>query len=357
MYHSTDVLNTRPANRGTRILVAISGGVDSSVAALILKSKGFHVIGVTLKIWEDFPSTDAKAVADWLDIAYHVVDVTRLFRSEIVDYFVTEYSEGRTPNPCVRCNAEIKFRCLLALKAEFGAEYIATGHYARVSFDHGKDRFLLRKGKDATKDQSYVLHRLNQYDLSSTLFPLGDLTKEQVREAAFKAGIPVADKDESQEICFLAGTDYREFVSAYNGQVIKPGPILDTEGHVIGKHKGLPFYTVGQRKGIGISGSKRLYVIRIDAFENAIIVGEEKDLFSERLEARDVNWIAFSAPPHRMRLGIKIRYNAKEVPGLVLPKSQDMAEVIFDTPQRAVTPGQSVVLYDKDVVVGGGIIV
>ena len=216
---------------------------------------------------------------------------------------------------------------------------------------------MLRKGRDATKDQSYVLHRLTQHDLSSTLFPLGDLTKEQVREAASKAGIPVADKSESQEICFLAGTDYRDFLSRYEDQVIEPGPILDTTGRLIGKHRGLPFYTVGQRKGLGIPGGKRLYVTKIDVSRNAVIVGEEEDLLSEGLEARDVNWIAFSAPLDRMHLGIKIRYNAKEVPGLVLPKSQDMAEVTFDTPQRAVTPGQSAVFYDNDVVVGGGIIV
>jgi tRNA-specific 2-thiouridylase len=331
--------------------------VDSSVAALILKSKGFHVIGVTLKIWEGFPSRDAKAVADSLDIPHHVFDVTEPFRSEIVKYFACEYFQGRTPNPCILCNAEIKFRYLLALKAELGAEYVATGHYARISFDSRKGRFLLRKGRDATKDQSYVLHRLTQHDLSSILFPLGDLTKEQVRAAASKAYIPVADKSESQEICFLAGTDYRDFLSGYENQRIEPGPILDTAGRLVGKHKGLPFYTVGQRKGIGIPGSKRLYVTKIDVSRNAIIVGEEEDLLSEGLEARDVNWIALSAPPHRMRLGIKIRYNAKEVPGLVLPKSQDMAEVVFDTPQRAVTPGQSVVFYDNDVVVGGGIIV
>lgn len=342
---------------GTRVLVAISGGVDSSVAALILKSKGFHVIGVTLKMWEGFPSRDAKAVADSLGIPHHVFDVTEPFRREIQEYFVDEYFQGRTPNPCVLCNAKIKFRCLLALKTELEAEYVATGHYARISFDSSRGRFLLRKGRDATKDQSYVLHRLTQHDLSSILYPLGDLTKEQVRAAASKADIPVADKSESQEICFLQGTDYRDFLNRYEDQMIEPGPILDTSGHLVGKHKGLPFYTVGQRKGIGIPGNKRLYVTRIDVSQNAIIVGEEEDLLSTGLQARDVNWIAFSAPPQRMHLGIKIRYNAKEVPGLVLPKSQDMAEVVFETPQRAVTPGQSVVFYDNDIVVGGGIIV
>jgi tRNA-specific 2-thiouridylase len=357
MYDSMNVPDTTPISPGARILVAISGGVDSSVAALILKSKGFHVIGVTLKIWEGFLSEDAKAVADSLDIPHQVFDVSERFRNEIVEYFVSEYSKGRTPNPCVLCNAEIKFRYLLALKAELGAEYIATGHYARISFDSHKNRFQLRKGRDATKDQSYVLYRLTQHHLSSTLFPLGDLTKEQVRQDASKANIPVADMRESQEICFLEGTDYRDFLSRYENQVIEPGPIFDTAGRLVGKHKGLPFYTVGQRKGIGIPVRKRLYVTKIDVSRNAIIVGEGEDLLSERLEARDVNWIAFSDPPQEMRLGIKIRYNAKEAPGLVLPKSQDMAEVVFDTPQRAVTPGQSVVFYDNDVVVGGGIIV
>ena len=357
MHDSVNGPDVRHMSPGTRILVAISGGVDSSVAALILRSEGFQVIGVTLKIWEAFPSKDAKAVADSLSIPHHMVDVTEPFQNEIVEYFVNEYRQGRTPNPCVLCNAKIKFRYLIALKAELGAEYVATGHYARVSFESSKGRFLLRKGRDATKDQSYVLHRLTQHDLSSILFPLGNLTKEQVRDAASGAGIPVADKSESQEICFLAGTDYRDFLSGYENQVIEPGPILDAAGCLIGKHKGLPFYTVGQRKGIGIPGSKRLYVTKIDASRNAIIVGEEADLLSDGLEAGDVNWIAYSTPPHRMRLGIKIRYNAKEVPGLVLPKSQDMAEVVFDTPQRAVTPGQSVVFYDNDIVVGGGIIV
>jgi tRNA-specific 2-thiouridylase len=352
-----DLPDMRCISPKTPILVAISGGVDSSVTALLLKSKGFHVIGVTLKTWEGFSSKDARAVADSLDIPYHIFDVSDRFQSEIVSYLVDEYVRGRTPNPCVRCNAEIKFRYLLDARHEVGAEYVATGHYARISIDPATGRFLLKKGKDDTKDQSYVLYRLTQHDLSSILFPLGDLTKDQVREAASKADIPVAGKSESQEICFLEGTDYREFLCSLPGFTIEPGPILDSDGRIVGEHRGLPFYTVGQRKGIGIPGSKRLYVTKIDASRNAIIVGKEEDLFSRELEACDVNWIANPDPPRKMHLGIKIRYNAKEAPGLVLPKSQDMAKVIFDRPQRAVAPGQSAVFYDNDVIIGGGIIV
>jgi tRNA-specific 2-thiouridylase len=357
MHHPTDLPEMRYINPGARILVAISGGVDSSVAALILKSQGFDVIGVTLGIWSGFPFKDAKDLADSLDIPHHMPDVTDHFEREIVRYFVDEYSQGRTPNPCVLCNAKIKFRYLLDMRHELGAEFVATGHYARISFDPGRDRFLLKKGKDATKDQSYVLYRLTQQDLSHILFPLGHLTKRQVREIALENNISAADKSESQEICFLSGTDYRDFLSTRLDLAFKPGPIMDISGRIIGEHRGLPFYTVGQRKGIGIPGSTRLYVTKIDKSENAIVVGEAEDLLSNGLEACDINWIAYHEPREKMRLGIKIRYNAKEVPGLVLPKSQDMAEVVFESPQRAVTPGQSVVFYDDDVVVGGGIIV
>ena len=357
MHHPMELPEMRHINPGTRILVAISGGFYSAVAALILKTQGFDVIGVTLGIWDEFPYQDAKNLADSLDIPHHILDVTDHFQREIVKYFVDEYSKGRTPNPCVRCNARIKFRYLLDMRHELGAEYVATGHYARISFDADEGRFLLKKGKDDTKDQSYVLYRLTQNDLSHILFPLGHLTKTQVRGIALQANIPAAKQSESQEICFLSGTDYRDFLTTYAPSVVKPGPIMDKRGCIIGEHRGLPFYTVGQRKGIGIPGSKRLYVTKIDASGNAIFVGEEDDLLSNRLQAGDINWIAFREPQEEMHLGIKIRYNAKEVPGLVLPKSKDMAEVVFESPQRAVTPGQSVVFYDNNVVVGGGIIV
>lgn len=349
-----DINRVRPE---TRILVALSGGVDSSVVASLLKAQGFHVIGVTLRIWKGFPSKDAKEVADSLGIPHHILDVTDHFQREVIGFFVDEYSKGRTPNPCIQCNARVKFRYLLDMRHELGAEYIATGHYARIASHPSSGRFLLKKGKDVAKDQSYVLYRLTQDDLSSTLFPLGDLTKDEVREIARRLSIPIADKDESQDICFLSGTDYRDFLSTHGNSLPERGPILDTGGRVIGEHKGLPFYTVGQRKGIEVRGTKRLYVTRIDKSRNAIIVGEDKELLSSRLETTDVNWISFHTPPQKMRLGIKIRYNAKDAPGLVLPKSKNMAEVIFDTPQRAVTPGQSAVFYDDDVVVGGGIIV
>ncbi|NLS45067.1 MAG: tRNA 2-thiouridine(34) synthase MnmA [Firmicutes bacterium] len=342
---------------GRRVIVAISGGVDSSVAAMILKSKGFHVTGVILKIWEGFSSRDAESVADFLDIPYHIIDVTDYFRNEIVNYFIDEYTNGRTPNPCVKCNSDIKFRYLLDIKRELKADYIATGHYARTSFDSVRDRFLLKKALDDTKDQSYVLHRLTQHTLSFSLFPLGDLSKNQVRRAASEANIPVADKSESQEICFLSGSSYRDFLRTRNNSMIRPGPILDTEGNIIGEHCGLPFYTIGQRKGLDLRGPEKLYVVKIDVVNNSIIVGEKKDLLSGTLKARGINWIAYRTPPPEIRLGIKIRYNAKEVPGLLIRKNQDMVDVLFDEPQRAVTPGQFVVFYEGDVVVGGGTIV
>jgi len=340
-----------------KIAVAMSGGVDSSVAAALLKEKGYDVIGVTMRLWLGSSSgerccsisniEDAENVAKQLGIPHHVLDLQEIFKRTIVDHFISEYERGRTPNPCVRCNRLIKFGALLKKIRELGADNIATGHYARIEKAGG--RYILKKGVDPKKDQSYFLYALSQKALSKTIFPVGDLTKQEVRKIAKKFKLKVADKEESQEICFVED-DFGKLMSA------KEGKIVDLEGKVLGMHKGYQLYTIGQRRGLGLSRKDPAYVMKIDAKTNTITVGDRGDVYGDDLIAGDLNWVSADKIDKPANVTAKIRYNSMESEAKILPLSKEKIKVTFSKPQFAITPGQSIVFYDGDVVVGGGII-
>lgn len=345
-----------------RIAVAMSGGVDSSVAAAILKQQGHEVMGITMEIWppsvdEDQrcsrAAKDARSVADKLGIPHYVVNVSQDFET-IIDYFCREYLEGKTPNPCVMCNRLIKFDALVKEALALGATHIATGHYARVSRHPLSGRFLLKKGCDPSKDQSYALWSLDQAQLGSVIFPLGAMAKRETRRVASSMGLQVARKAESQEICFVQG-NYADFIRRRFPEGIVPGPILDLDGRRLGTHKGTPLYTVGQRRGLGISASEPLYVVEVRAASNALVVGPSSALVAVGLRAVDVNFFPFPRLESRMDVSVRVRYNASEVSGQIEP-SEEGVLVTFSEPERAVTPGQSVVFYQEDLVIGGGII-
>ncbi len=350
----------------------MSGGVDSSVAAAILKEEGYQVIGVTMQIWpldkqaddaDKFGGCcgisaieDAKRVAFKLGIPHYVMNFRDVFRQRVIANFCQEYSRGRTPNPCIRCNQYIKFDALLERAKELGAQFVATGHHARVEKDKAKGRYLLKKGADHGKDQSYVLYPLTQEQLGHTLLPIGSLTKHRVREIASDLGLPVAAKPESQEICFIPDNNYPRFLEEYTAEAVRPGPILDNQGHALGEHRGILSYTIGQHKRLGISAGERLYVTAIDRHRNAIIVGTKQEVYSRGLIASELNWIAIDKLRQPMVMKAKVRYRHQEAEAEVAPLSEDQAYVKFTTPEPAITPGQAVVLYDGDIVIGGGII-
>lgn len=360
----------------TRVVVAMSGGVDSSVAAALLVEQGYDVVGITMKLWEYSDvggnvrreSTccsveamlDAAAVCKKLGIPHYVVDFQEEFRQWVIRNFIEEYLRGRTPNPCILCNTKIKWERLLQKAREIGAEYLATGHYARVEYDESSGRYLLKKGRDPQKDQSYALWGLTQESLKHTLFPLGNLTKNEVRNIARKMGLKTAEKGESQEICFVPDNDYRRMLreQAAEGKVqsIGPGPLVTIEGKRVGEHQGYPFYTIGQRRRLGVALGKPAYVVDIRPESNEVIIGSREDLLHKGLVARNVNWIAVERLTAPARLFVKIRYRDPGAFGEVVEVKPGEAKVLFETPQRAITPGQSVVFYDEDVVVGGGII-
>ena len=350
----------------------MSGGVDSSVTAALLKQDGYQVIGATMQIW---PSNDlaeeaynfdgccgfdavseAKSVAHTLGIPHYVMNFRSEFAQKVIGNFCREYSLGRTPNPCIRCNEHIKFDALLNRAKELGADFIATGHYTRIEYDQVNDRYLLRQGVDRGKDQSYVLYIMSQNQLKHTLMPLGVFTKEKVRQIARELGLSVADKAESQEICFIPDGNYSRFLKEYMPEVAKPGPILDREGNTLGEHRGILFYTIGQRKGLGISAEEPLYVVAIDRGRNAIVVGSKEDVYRDELIAVDINWIAEQSPKLPLELKAKIRYRHREADAVITPISKREAHVKFSKPQMAITPGQAIVFYHKDTVVGGGTI-
>ena len=352
------------------VVVAMSGGVDSSVAAALLKERGFNVIGVTLNIWPE-PSTaavesrhaaccsldsvgDARTVADKLGIPHYTLNMRDLFDRAVVRDFLREYRRGRTPNPCVRCNRFVKFEGLLAKARALGARFLATGHYARIGRS-SNGRFTLRKALDPSKDQSYALCFLTQEQLASTLFPLGDLTKTETREIASRLGLSTAQKPESQEICFVNGS-YGDFLMAKEPAIAVPGPIKNRDGQVLGTHQGIAFYTVGQRKGLGIAVGRPLYVTEIDPRENTVTVGEWDDLYARGLIAEDINWVSMDETKDAIRASVRIRYKASAVAATAQLQPDGSMRIDFDDPQRAVTPGQTVVLYKHDEVIAGGTI-
>jgi len=359
-----------------RVVVAMSGGVDSSVAAALLKNQGYEVIGITMCFNLPDSTTkrpsccgiqgieDARKVAHKLGIKHYVLNFNKILEEKVIKEFCVEYLKGRTPNPCVRCNQYIKFGALLKKALSLDAKYLVTGHYARIervtSQEPGVRSYLLKKAKDVKKDQSYFLYRLSQSQLKHILFPLGNYTKEEVRKIARDFVLPVADKLASQEICFLPDADYRRFLkaqigSAFGGKTdIKPGPVIDKENNILGQHKGVAFYTIGQREGLGIAKGYPLYVIKINPKDNSIVVGRKEDVYADEFLLRDKHFILPSLKK-KVALKVRIRYNHPEAPAKLTFLGEKI-RVKFKKPQFAVTPGQSAVFYDKDVVFGGGII-
>lgn len=350
-----------------RVVVAMSGGVDSSLTAALLLRQGYEVIGITMRLWNDPTLTganngagqainDAKKVADALGIEHHVIDYYDLFEQKVVAYFKKEYQRARTPNPCIVCNQELKFGALLTKAREIGADYLATGHYAQVVYDEAKDEYFLCKGKDLKKDQSYVLYNMTQDVLRQFLFPLGGMEKTETRKLAEELGLPVAHKKESQDICFIPDNDYKGFLARHCPNIFREGNIVDRNGNVLGKHNGLASYTIGQRKGLGLVASHPLYVIGMDQKTNTLFVGENSDLFTRDLIAENVSFTAKNPSTEQFAIEAKIRYAAQPATARITPMSGGRALVSFDEAQRAMTPGQSVVFYNGDIVLGGGII-
>lgn len=351
-----------------KVMIAMSGGVDSSVAAALLKEEGYEVIGGTMHIFPDYEEAtdredhccsysavrDAKRVAQKLNIPHFVFNLQEEFQSQVIDYFVDEYSKGRTPNPCVMCNKEIKFEALHKKAIEIGCDYIASGHYAEIEKNNG--RYILKKGLDENKDQSYMLYVLNQEQLSQTLFPLSGYTKAEIRKKAKELGFEIHDKAESQEICFVPDDDYGRFLDKNYPEISKKGAILDSKGNQIGTHNGLAHYTIGQRRGLGIAMGYPIYVTELDYENNVVIVGRDKEVFSSGLIAEDLNFIPFSDIEGRMEVEAQIRYNGYPVKAYIEKSGADQLKVDFEEAQRAVTPGQSVVFYLDNLVLGGGII-
>jgi tRNA-specific 2-thiouridylase len=355
-----------------KIVVAMSGGVDSSVAAALLKEQGYEVIGVTMKLFslpKDYCTSenlrsccgwkateDAHRVAIHLGISHYVVDFRDQFDKSVIKDFCGEYSKGSTPNPCIRCNQYIKFDFLMKRLKAFEADYLATGHHARVEYDTQSELYLLKKGKDRKKDQSYFLYPIKQKQLSRTLMPIGNFTKEEVREKAQKLGLSVAQRHESQEICFIPDNDYVRFLRQRIPKAFRSGPIVDRKNRVLGQHEGIAHFTIGQRKGMGIAASQPLYVLSMQSDTNTIVVGPSDQLYEKALLASQVNLISRAKITKPLMVRAKIRYKHKEAKALLTPLDTDQILVEFEKSQRAVTPGQAVVFYDRNVVVGGGII-
>jgi len=346
--------------KGT-VFVAMSGGVDSSLTAFLLREQGYEVIGATMLLSgssteKGSAAEDARRVAEWLGIQHHVFDFRELFRTRVIDYFLKEYAEGRTPNPCVMCNRYVKFGELFQKGAELGADHFATGHYARVERDSA-GRYRLRKGADPQKDQSYVLFSLTSDVLSRLLLPLGDIGKEETRAMAEKFGIPVAHKPDSQEICFVPQDDYKAYLKKYLPECLQKGEITDLDGNVLGHHEGVPLYTIGQRKGLGIAAPDPLYVVRLDTRERRVTVGSNQDVFASELTADDLRWMLPEKFSHAGHLTAKIRYGKREAAcDARMMEDGRHIRVTFHEPQRAITPGQFIVFYDGEYVLGGGVI-
>ena len=350
-----------------RVVVAMSGGVDSSTTVWFLKEQGYEVIGATMCIGMMDKShggparccglsdiEDARRVALQLEIPFNLFYLRDEFEKEVIQNFCEEYFRGRTPNPCILCNERVKFGSFLKKALELGADYVATGHYARLEFDETSNQCLLKKGIDRRKDQSYVLFSLKQDQLRYILFPLGEYRKEDVRKKALELNLLVHDKPESQEVCFIHEPSYHSFLLERLKGSIESGPIVDKEGNVLGKHKGIPFYTIGQRRGLRLTKGRPLYVIGIDQERNAIIVGEEKEVYSDTFIVNSVNWITPQEMAPSFSAQVKIRYNHPGSEAILSPKGEDELEVKFKSPQKAITPGQAAVFYDGEAVLGGG---
>ncbi len=355
-----------------KVVVGMSGGVDSSVAAWLLKEQGYDVIGVTMQIWQDEDTEvqeaeggccglsavdDARRVAMDLGIPYYVMNFKEEFRKNVMDYFVGEYAEGRTPNPCIACNRYVKWESLLRRSMAIGADYIATGHYAQIDRLSG-GRYSLKTSVTASKDQTYALYNLTQDQLSHTLMPVGSYHKEEIRDMAERLGLPVAHKPDSQEICFIPDHDYASFIEEYTGRELPPGNFVDLDGNVLGRHRGITHYTVGQRKGLNLSMGRPVFVVEIRPDTNEVVIGDNNDVFTNVLRCDKLNWMAVDGLHGKsMEVTAKIRYSHKGSPCTIREIGEGMVECRFYEPVRAVTPGQAVVFYDGDYVAGGGTII
>ncbi len=354
-----------------KALIAMSGGVDSSVAAYLMRKQGYECIGATMKLYHNedicIPKDhsccslddveDARAVAASMDIPYYVFNFSERFKEEVMDKFVHCYECGITPNPCIDCNRYLKFEYLYNRAKELGYDYVVTGHYAQIKYDASIDRYLLSKAVDVSKDQSYVLYSLTQEQLAHTQFPLGCMPKSKTREIAEQQGFINAKKHDSQDICFVQNGNYAEFIEDYTKKTYPEGNFVDVHGNILGRHKGIIRYTIGQRKGLGLSLKEPMYVMEINTTDNTVVLGRDADLFTDTLIANDINLISVPRIDGEMRVKAKVRYRHTEQPATVTQIGDDTIKVVFDEPQRAITKGQAVVLYDGDIVVGGGTIV
>ena len=345
-----------------KVLIAMSGGVDSSVAADIIKAQGYETAGAIMSLFGDEGSgkpediEDARRVADNLNIPFYVFELDEDFKKYVITDFVEAYKNGLTPNPCIVCNKHIKFGSFIRKADELGFDYVATGHYAKVEFNESTQRYVVKKADDETKDQSYMLWTLSQAQLSRVILPLGGLSKEEARDSAREAGFDNADKHDSQDICFVPDGEYAAFIERWCGKKFPKGEFVNKAGEFIAEHKGLINYTIGQRKGLGIAAPAPYYVLKKDAEANKVILGSNDDLFLDTLEATDVNFISIEKLTEPLSVKAKVRYKQKETEATIYPLENGDVKVVFDTPQRAITPGQSVVFYDGDTVLGGGFI-
>lgn len=355
----------------SKAIIAMSGGVDSSVAAYLIKEQGYECIGTTMKLFnnDDIGITrehtccslddveDARSVARKLNIPYYVFNFSDRFRECVMDKFVAAYENGITPNPCIDCNRYLKFEKLFQRAKELHCEYVATGHYARIKYDSKSGKYLLKKAVDENKDQSYMLYTMTQEQLAHTIFPLGAMTKPEVRKIAETNGFCNAHKHDSQDICFVTNGSYTDFIQQYTGKSYPVGNFVDTNGKTLGKHNGIINYTVGQRRNLGISFGKPVYVCKINANDNTVVLGDKQELYSKKVEITEFNWISGVVPDKEIRCKAKVRYRQREQYATALPMENGNVCLVFDEVQRAITPGQAAVLYDGDMVLGGGMIV